>query len=438
MAIRSRDTLKQWFETGDYPSQEQFWDWIDSFVHKNEDSGRRVYFGAGEPSVELGNNGDVFIDTEGSHSFYYKETGNWSLKGKMIEISTDDGNAAEIGTDGKIYVPVPDIPTLDDVLEAGNESEREIKVPYLKVVDGEGYAWYGLGSVYGGSTGGVRANVNTVSYRNASNGMEAILYYQGSTIRTILIPDRTGTMAVLLDAFTLSDATWSSSKINTEINAAKSYAESLVVGLWDDRGNFDASGGAYPSSGGSGAGGAIKKGDIWTISVLGTLPTDQVVEPGDTVRALVDTPGNTQANWSIQQNNIGYTPENVSNKDTDGTFAANSDTKYPSQKAAKTYVDTSIGTKEDKTSATTGNVISFATPQVYNSIASPGSGDITDNLTGARVGVIQKIYHNKLVAPTFPAGWVRLGSTTYNAGNNNIIFAEWVSGTRVEYWIVRL
>lgn len=35
----------------------------------------------------------------------------------------------------------------------------------------------------------------------------------------------------------------------------------------------------------------------------------------------------------------GFTPENVANKDTDGTLAANSDVKYPSQKAAKTYVD---------------------------------------------------------------------------------------------------
>jgi hypothetical protein len=90
--------------------------------------------------------------------------------------------------------------------------------------------------------------------------------------------------------------------------ATKAYVDALVVGLWDDRGAFDASGGAYPSSGGSGSAGAIKKGDIWTISVGGTLPTGQVVEAGDTVRALVDTPGNTQSNWSILQNNIGYTP----------------------------------------------------------------------------------------------------------------------------------
>lgn len=132
------------------------------------------------------------------------------------------------------------------------------------------------------------------------------------------------------------------------LSDAQAYADLLVVGLWDDRGSFDASGGSYPATGGSGAAGAIKKGDIWTISVAGTLPTGQVVEIGDTVRALIDTPGNTEANWAIQQNNIGYVPENVVNKDIDGTLAANSDTRYASQKATKTYVDTQIATRSTR------------------------------------------------------------------------------------------
>lgn len=110
--------------------------------------------------------------------------------------------------------------------------------------------------------------------------------------------------------------------------AERTYAEGLVVGLWDDRGNFDASVNAYPSSGGSGTAGAIVKGDIWTISVAGTLPNSKVVELGDTVRALIDSPGNFQTDWAIAQNNIGYIPENVANKE--GTIAGNeaSTTKY--------------------------------------------------------------------------------------------------------------
>lgn len=117
----------------------------------------------------------------------------------------------------------------------------------------------------------------------------------------------------------------------TAENNAKAYADSLVVGLWDDRGDFDASVNAYPSSGGSGAAGAIKKGDTWQISVAGTLPGGRVVEIGDVVRALVDTPGTTAANWGITQNNIGYTAENSANKVT-AISGASTDTQYPSAK----------------------------------------------------------------------------------------------------------
>jgi hypothetical protein len=54
------------------------------------------------------------------------------------------------------------------------------------------------------------------------------------------------------------------------LNSAKTYADGLVVGLWDDR-NYSAATNVFPSAGGSGAGGAILKGDIWTISAVGTL-----------------------------------------------------------------------------------------------------------------------------------------------------------------------
>lgn len=36
MPIQTRDQLKQWFQTRDKPTQSQFWDWLDSFIHKLE------------------------------------------------------------------------------------------------------------------------------------------------------------------------------------------------------------------------------------------------------------------------------------------------------------------------------------------------------------------------------------------------------------------
>lgn len=89
--------------------------------------------------------------------------------------------------------------------------------------------------------------------------------------------------------------------------ASKAYADALVVGLIDDRGNFDASGNAFPSSGGSGSAGAILKGDLWLISVSGTLGGSAVIA-GDQIRALTNAPGQTSGNWAITEANIGYVP----------------------------------------------------------------------------------------------------------------------------------
>ena len=90
-------------------------------------------------------------------------------------------------------------------------------------------------------------------------------------------------------------------------NAVKTYADGLVVGLLDDRGSYDASTNLFPSTGGSGTAGAILKGDIWYISVAGTLG-GTLVNVGDNVRALVDTPGQTAGNWSILNVGLGYVP----------------------------------------------------------------------------------------------------------------------------------
>jgi hypothetical protein len=151
------------------------------------------------------------------------------------------------------------------------------------------------------------------------------------------------------------------------LNSAKSYADGLVVGLVDDRGNFNASVNAYPSSGGSGAAGAILKGDLWTVSVGGTLPTGIVVTAGDLVRALVDAPGIVQANWATTENNIGYVAENQALRDASGGYAGLSGFSIRLKNAAGTVVSlfTSLATAarnwnmpdKDGTVAMTSDVI---------------------------------------------------------------------------------
>ena len=84
----------------------------------------------------------------------------------------------------------------------------------------------------------------------------------------------------------------------------------ITAGLLDDRGNYDASGNVWPSEGGSGTNGEILKGDLWIVSVTGTLG-GKVVEVGDNVRALTDNPGQTASNWSILSTGLGFVPAAV-------------------------------------------------------------------------------------------------------------------------------
>ncbi len=74
--------------------------------------------------------------------------------------------------------------------------------------------------------------------------------------------------------------------------------DQIQINLWNDRGNYDASSNVFPSTGGSGPAGAILKYDLWVASSDGTLGGDPVIA-GQTIRALVDTPGQTAANWAI-------------------------------------------------------------------------------------------------------------------------------------------
>ena len=109
--------------------------------------------------------------------------------------------------------------------------------------------------------------------------------------------------------------------VNATDAATKGYADSIVVGLWDDRGSFSAAGGTFPTSGGSGAAGVILKGDLWQISVAGTLAGSVILNVGDTIRALIDNPGQVAANWATIEGNIGYVPENSANKNASGGYA---------------------------------------------------------------------------------------------------------------------
>jgi hypothetical protein len=86
------------------------------------------------------------------------------------------------------------------------------------------------------------------------------------------------------------------------LNTANSYSDSLVLGLVEDRGGYDASSNLFPTLNGSGVAGAILKGDQYEIDIAGVLGGISV-DMGDLIRALVNSPGQTNTNWHISSYN---------------------------------------------------------------------------------------------------------------------------------------
>lgn len=78
------------------------------------------------------------------------------------------------------------------------------------------------------------------------------------------------------------------------------YIQSSINTVIRDRGNYDASIGIFPTTGGSGPGGSVELGNQWTISVSGILGGEVVSAPYDTIRALKDNPSDDRGDWYIQ------------------------------------------------------------------------------------------------------------------------------------------
>lgn len=97
--------------------------------------------------------------------------------------------------------------------------------------------------------------------------------------------------------------------------AAKAYADLILASAVSLRGGYDASGNAWPTTGGTGTAGAIKAGNLWFVSAPGTLGGKSVVV-GDSFFAVTNNPGQTNANWCVLDTNLGFVPEEA------GTAAA--------------------------------------------------------------------------------------------------------------------
>lgn len=154
----------------------------------------------------------------------------------------------------------------------------------------------------------LKAPINNPSFTGTVSGVTKAMVGLGNVDNTSDANKPVSTAQAAADAATLA--------------SANSYADGLVVSMWDDRGNYDASSNTFPTTGGSGSAGAVKKNDIWTISVAGTLGGTPVAVR-QFIRALIDTPGQTSTNWAI-----GLANTDIDDSITDGVTG-----RAPSQNA---------------------------------------------------------------------------------------------------------
>lgn len=78
-----------------------------------------------------------------------------------------------------------------------------------------------------------------------------------------------------------------------------------------------------------------------SVNVANTPATNGMIID-DAIGALQGQANAAVASIATKQDALGYTAEDIANKDVDSTFSANSDIKYPSQKAVKTALDNKV------------------------------------------------------------------------------------------------
>lgn len=146
-------------------------------------------------------------------------------------------------------------------------------------------------------------------------------------------------------------ADWSSDTKYTSAKAVKDYVDTVATGTMKYIGDYNASVGTFPATGGSGTGWAIKKWDFWIISVAWTL-WGKAIQVWDFIICNTSTPGQTASKWDMLNTNITYVPEDVANKATTMTGNTASNTLYLTAKAIYDRAVWLFATKDNPTFTT--------------------------------------------------------------------------------------
>ncbi len=393
------------------------WVVVPAFTPSPDGIGTTWLHGNVPPLTGQGSDGDYYYD-EVQLIVYRKDGATWVPKGSLdfigiYGVQWGNGIGAPAST-----VPLNALPAGSFYLNV-ETSDIYYKEPSM--------AWVLKGQLGDGDGGG--SSVTVEDALNSTSAVNALSANQGKVLNDTLAltaplasPALTGTPTAptpqtepsLDNSTKLATTAFVNVAKNAAVATANAYADGLVVNLWDDRGTFNPSSGAWPTSAnnGSGVSGAIQAGDVWTSSGAGTLTGGVNVEIGDVIRALVNLAGNTSTNWAVTQNNLGYTAENSTNKATD--LSLPDDTKYPTTKAIVDNVlnilltNYTVATVNSDVSATDNSLTAFGKLQKQ----------ITDAVANA---VSLSALRYVVTTPTISGNAYSVVGTDVNAYGNKII-----------------
>lgn len=93
----------------------------------------------------------------------------------------------------------------------------------------------------------------------------------------------------------------------------KGEIDNKLAGLINLLGNYTIVDNSFPLTGGSGLNSSIKKGDAFTIAAPGGIINNRNYQGGDIIYAIINNPGNLNANWGAIETNWPYVPFDVAN-----------------------------------------------------------------------------------------------------------------------------
>ncbi len=366
----------------------------------------------------------------------------YQTKASQVRIDASDFDGNLSASDNDVQKAMV---TLDHLISGGGAQS-----PWTSNIDAAGYSLNQLGSLSLNSGNavmfaGATDNNHQIKYDSDVNGLE-FRGYAGFRWNT---GDHGITNLMILNANGLSIKNNFVVSSSSQYDAANlvDYGQGLVGSYIYTGSAWNGNGFAFTNaSGGTLMGGLVVNGDVMYFGeVSNSIPIFRIGLSDHTIygysNTLDDGAGNIEAtsfktnggsssnfvkgDGSLDSNtyqvSLGFTPENVTNKDTDGTLAANSDTKYASQKATKTYADTKVSSNGSITGATKTK-ITYDTKGLVTAGADATTSDIADSsnkryVTDANLTIIGNTSGTNTGDETTSSIKSKLGITTLSGSN---------------------